>query len=28
LTAYARRLDVVVWWPRRLEVGGAEHPSE
>jgi hypothetical protein len=28
LTAYARWLDVVVWWPRRLEFGGAEHPSE
>lgn len=28
LTAYGRRLDVVVRWPRRLEVRGAEHPSE
>ena len=24
LTAYARRLDVVVWWPRRLALGGAD----
>jgi uncharacterized protein YqjF (DUF2071 family) len=28
LTAYARRLDVVVWWPRRLGVGGAERPVD
>ena len=26
LTAFARRLDVVVWWPARLGVGGAERP--
>lgn len=26
LTAFARRLDVVVWGPRRLGVGGAERP--
>jgi hypothetical protein len=26
LTAFARRLDIVVWWPRRLGVDGAERP--